>query len=321
MSGRGVLVFGVVADGQLRPATAELIGAGKALTDDGAGPLTVALLGAVTDAHGEPANRAGVEEILLVPSPEPSFEAHVAEAALAALIESRRPSVVLAGHTVDSLGFAPALAARAGLGFATDVSGIGWGEGGASARRGAYAERLTAELDFPGRETVLLLLREGAFEPATAAGSAPVSRLDLDLAGAARTELVERRTPPAGDVDITTADFLLSIGRGVEDEEQVAELEEIAAKIGATLSVSRPLVDAGWVPSDRQVGQSGRTVAPKVYLALGISGAVQHLAGISAAKTIIAVNSDPDAPIFAAAHYGAVADLFEVATELQQQLG
>jgi electron transfer flavoprotein alpha subunit len=132
---------------------------------------------------------------------------------------------------------------------------------------------------------------------------------------------VEYHEADAGDVDITKADFLLSIGRGVEEADNIPRFTELAERMGATLSVSRPLVDAGWMPSARQVGQSGKTVKPKVYLALGISGAVQHLAGMSGADTIIAVNTDPEAPIFSVADYGAVADLFEVAEELEQQFG
>jgi electron transfer flavoprotein alpha subunit len=227
--------------------------------------------------------------------------------------------VVLAGHTIDSLGFAPAVAARGALGFASNVTAVSWGEQGALAQRGAYGEKLTADLGFPGKGTVLLLLRPGAFAPAEGAGDANVERVELDLGGRARTEHLELRDPPTGDVDITKADFLLSIGRGVDDEEQISELESLAEAMGATLSASRPLVDAGWISAARQVGQSGKTVTPKVYLALGISGAVQHLAGMSKAQTIIAVNSDPEAPIFGVAQYGAVADLFEVAAELERQ--
>ena len=119
-------------------------------------------------------------------------------------------------------------------------------------------------------------------------------------------------------MDITQADFLLSIGRGIGDKENVEMFKELAEKMGATLSVSRPLVDAGWMPASRQVGQSGKTVKPKVYLAFGISGAVQHLAGMKTAGTIIAVNTDPEAAIFNVAQYGAKADLFDVAEELEK---
>jgi electron transfer flavoprotein alpha subunit len=138
-------------------------------------------------------------------------------------------------------------------------------------------------------------------------------------AGEPRAEHLGFREVEAGDVDITTADFLLSVGRGIEDKDALPQFEELADKMGATLSVSRPLVDAGWVSNARQVGQSGKTVKPKLYLALGISGAVQHLAGMQNAETIIAVNTDPEAPIFRVAHYGAVADLFDVADELAEQ--
>jgi electron transfer flavoprotein alpha subunit len=217
----------------------------------------------------------------------------------------------------------PAVASRRRRGFASDVLSVHWEADRVRAGRGAYGQRLVAELEFPGKPTVLVLVRGGAFAAAApaAAGSAIRTFLELDLDGAPRSTRIELREPPAGEVDITRADFLLSVGRGVEDAERIAELELLAARIGATLSASRPLVDAGWVSSERQVGQSGRTVAPKVYLALGISGALQHVAGMSKARLIIAVNSDPQAPIFDVAHHGAVADLFEVATELAQQLG
>jgi electron transfer flavoprotein alpha subunit len=316
----GVIVVGESRRGELRPVTLELIGAARALSEQGAGPVSVVLIGQHAETHVAAVSLAGVQDVLVVPTPQPQFEAHVTQAALEALIEQRKPAIVLAGHTIDSLGFAPAVAARGAHGFASNVTALSWGSQGAGAQRGAYGEKLVAELDFPGKQTVLLLIRAGAFEPAEGATGEPrVERAELELGAAARTEHLELRDPPAGDVDITKADFLLSIGRGVEDEDAIAELEQLATQMGATLSASRPLVDAGWISSARQVGQSGRTVAPKVYLALGISGAVQHLAGIAKAQTIIAVNSDPEAPIFGVAQYGAVADLFEVAAELERQ--
>jgi electron transfer flavoprotein alpha subunit len=314
----GVLVLGELARGALAPVTLELITAGRALSEQGAGALSVALL-AAEEAHVQAVNVAGVQEIVAVPSPCAGFEAHVAQAALEALIRARRPAVVLAGHTVDSLGFAPAVAARGRHGFASDVIALSVGEDGLRASRSAYGGRLIAELDFPGKDTVLLLLRAGAFAPASGAGTAAAGRLELALEGRARSEHVESREPPAADLDITRAEFLLSIGRGIEDRANVARFAELAERMGAALAVSAPLVEAGWVTGARKVGLSGRTVAPRVYLALGISGAAPHLAGISGARTIIAVNTDPGARIFDVAHYGAVADLFEVATELERE--
>jgi electron transfer flavoprotein alpha subunit len=312
----GILVVAETRRGELRDVSLELIGAARTVKDAAGGRLAVAVVAADADAHAGALALDGVDEVLTVTSPAPHFEAHVAQRALEALIEQERPALVLTGHTIDSLGFAPAVAVRAGLGFASDVTALGW-EDGPTASRGAYGDKLVAELDFPCRETTLLMVRASAFEPAEGAGEAPVRAVELDLGDAAATEHVGFREAAAGDVDITKADFLLSIGRGIEDKDNIPQFAELAEKIGATLSVSRPLVDAGWMSNARQVGQSGKTVKPKVYLALGISGAVQHLAGMQKADTIIAVNTDPEAPIFGIAHYGVVGDLFEVATELE----
>jgi electron transfer flavoprotein alpha subunit len=308
-----ILVFAETRRGELREISLELIAAARAVKNEAGGRLAVAVLG---DDPSPELSVESVDEILTIASPAPHFEAHVAQRALEHLIQVEQPSLILLGHTIDALGFAPAVAARGGLGFASDVTGLRF-EDGPVATRGAYGDKLAAELDFPGKERVLLMLRAGAFEPATGAGSPAVRAVEADI-GDPSTEHVEFREVAAGEVDITKAEFLLSIGRGIEDQDKIEQFEELAEKMGATLSVSRPLVDAGWVTNARQVGQSGKTVKPRVYLALGISGAVQHLAGMSKAGTIIAVNTDPEAPIFNVAHFGAVADMFDVAEELER---
>ena len=312
----GVLVVAEARRGELRDVTFELIGAARGL-----GSLSVAVIDHDPSRYRERLAVDGVDSVLTVTTPNEHFEPHIAGKALEALIEQERPSVVVLGHTIDSLGFAPAVAARGGHGFASDVTRVSSDGDGLVVGRSAYGGKLEAELDFPGRDTVLLLLRAGAFEPAEAGGASPEWReLSVEL-GDPRSEHVDFREVETGDVDITKADFLLSVGRGIEDKDNLEQFEELAERMGATLSVSRPLVDAGWVSNARQVGQSGKTVKPKVYLALGISGAVQHLAGMRNADTIIAVNSDPEAPIFNVAHYGVVADLFDVAEQLEQQSG
>lgn len=315
-----ILAVAETRRGELRDVSLELIAAGRSLMDATGGRLAVAVLAPEPGRFLEPLSVEGVDEVLLVSAPAEHFEPHVAQAALEALIESESPDVVLIGHTVDGMGFAPAAAARLGLGFASDVVSAGW-EQGLVATRGAYGDKLVAELDFPGRDRALLMIRAGAYEPAQGSGSAQAREVQVDLSGAARSEHVEFREAAVGDVDITRADFLLSVGRGIGDRDNLPQFEELADRLGATLSVSRPLVDAGMISNARQVGQSGKTVKPKVYLALGISGAVQHLAGMRKADTIIAVNTDPEAPIFTVAHYGAVADLFEVAEALEQHFG
>jgi electron transfer flavoprotein alpha subunit len=297
----GVLVLAEARRGQVRDVSLELLTAAATLP----GPVNVLLIG---DAPADALDVAGVETILH--GRREHFEPHVAAAAARAAIERFAPGVILAPHSVDAMGYAPAVAAELGLGFASDVMSV------SPVTRGAYGDRLVATLEFDG--PAVLMVRAGAYEViAAGGGSAAVEELALDESEA-KVEHLGYVEAEKGDVDITTAGFLLSIGRGVEEADDVAELEEIADKLHATLAVSRPLVDAGLVAPGRQVGQSGQTVRPKVYLALGISGAIQHLAGMRKADTIIAVNTDPDAPIFQVAHYGAVADLFDIARALPQ---
>jgi electron transfer flavoprotein alpha subunit len=318
----GVLVVAETRRGALREISLELVATAQALSAQGAGPVTVV----VVDAEpAQPAQRlaaTGVAEVLTVTSPAPHFEPHLAATAVGALVAQTRPAVVLTAHSVDAMGFAPAVAAEQGLGFASDAMSVEWADGAPVVRRGAYGDRLVATVDFPGRDGVLVMVRPGAAEPAPDGAGAPIRDAGMVLdAAVAATEHLGFREPEIGDVDITKADFLLCIGRGVEDEDEVERFEELAGRLGATLTASRPLVDAGWLPASRQVGQSGKTVTPKVYLALGVSGAIQHLAGMRKADTIIAINTDPEAPIFGVADYGAVLDLFAVADALPEHFG
>jgi electron transfer flavoprotein alpha subunit len=299
--------------GQVRPVTLELITAAKELGD----PVVVVIIAKDPAAAAGQVNVDGVDEILTVKVEQEEFENDVYQQAVEQLIAEHRPKTVLLGFTVNSMGYGPALAAKLGLGFASDVFSIDAQASGLVVERAFYGSKVHAEVEFPGHDQVLLLLRPTAWAPAECAGSAEIRDVPAP-AGESRAKHKEFVEVATGDVDITTADFLLSVGRGIGDKENLPQFEELAGKMGAMLSVSRPIVDQGWMPNSRQVGQSGKTVKPKVYLALGISGAVQHLAGMKTSGTIIAVNSDPEAAIFNVAHYGAVADLFEVAEELEK---
>jgi electron transfer flavoprotein alpha subunit len=308
-----VLVVAEHLRGQVRDVTRELITAGREL-----GPVTVAVIGQDPASLVESVNVDGVAEIVTVTVAAGEFENDAYQAAVEALIADRQPRVTLLGFTVNSMGYGPAVAVKLGLGFASDVHGVALEGDAPIATRSFYGSKVSAELDFPGSDGVMLLLRPTVWAPAEGPGSASVSSLDVVVphSRARHRELVEASS--STDVDITQADFLLSIGRGIGDKENVEMFKELAEKMGATLSVSRPLVDAGWMPSSRQVGQSGKTVKPSVYLAFGISGAVQHLAGMKTSGTIIAVNTDPEAAIFNVAQFGAKADLFDVAEELEK---
>jgi electron transfer flavoprotein alpha subunit len=304
-----VLVIAEHLQGRIRDVTYELVTAAREL----GGPVTVAVIG--DDPAALDVKREGVDEIVHVKVAQAEFENDVYQAALESLLAERQPEVVLLGFTVNSMGYGGALAAKLGLGFASDVFAVAREGGSVIATRAFYGSKVHAELEFPAGKPVLLLLRPTAWQPAPAGGSPEVSEHALARV-ASRARHRELREAEKSDVDITTAEFLLSIGRGIGEQENIAMFEELAEKIGATLAVSRPIVDAGWMTNARQVGQSGKTVKPKVYLAFGISGAVQHLAGMKTSETIIAVNTDPEAAIFDVAHYGAIADLFDVAEEL-----
>jgi electron transfer flavoprotein alpha subunit len=308
-----VLVIAEHLRGQVRPVTLELVSAAKELGDETA----VAVIAKDPVSIASQVDVDGVAEIVSVKVDQEEFENDVHREAVEQLVSDRSPDVVLVGFTVNSMGFAPAVAAELGLGFASDVFALRRDGDDLVATRAFYGSKLNAEIEFPGHERVLLMIRPTAWPPAEDGGGAAEAAVDVTISRS-RARHQDFEEVAMGDVDITTADLLLSVGRGVGDKENLAQFEGLAEKMGATLSVSRPLVDQGWMPSSRQVGQSGKTVKPKVYLALGISGAVQHLAGMKTSGTIIAVNTDPEAAIFNVAHYGAVADLFEVAEELEK---
>jgi len=304
-----VLVVAEHLQGRVRDVTRELVTAAGTL----GGPVVLAVI--AKDPAALDASFEGVDEVVRVTVEQEEFEGDVTLAAVAALIAERSPRATLLGFTVNSMGYGPALALRLGQGFASDVHALALEGDTLVATRSFYGGKGNAELAFDG--PAVLLLRPTTWPAAEDGGSPAVTDVNAPPV-ASRARHVEFQEVAQADVDITTADFLLSIGRGVGEQENIEQFERLAAKMGAVLSVSRPLVDAGWMSNARQVGQSGKTVKPKVYLAFGISGAVQHLAGMKASGTIVAVNTDPEAAIFGVAHYGAVADLFDVAEELDK---
>lgn len=308
-----VLVVAEHVRGEIRPVTLELVTAARELE----GPVTVAVIAGNPSSLTDSVKVDGVDEILAVPVEAEEFENDVYQVVLEQLLQERQPQVTLVGFTVNSMGYAPAVAAKLGLGFASDVFALGSEDGTLVAQRSFYGAKVNAEIEFPGKKGILLMLRPTGWPPAEGSGGASVTEVSV-ASGESRARHQDFEEAALGDIDITTSDFLLSVGRGIGEKENLPQFEELAEQMGATLSVSRPIVDAGWIPNARQVGQSGKTVTPKVYLALGISGAVQHLAGMKTSGTIIAVNSDPEAAIFNVAHFGAVADLFEVAEELEK---
>lgn len=315
-----ILVVAEHRRGNLNPATLEAIAAAAELKGDTDRQVAVVVIGESPDDFVGQVSKAGVDQVIKVPVAVASFQSDVYEAAVLAIAEARTPDVILFPHTVDTWGYAPAVAVRGGFGCATDVLELKYDAGELVAVRAAYAEKLHMEVDFPGKKTVVLTVRTNVFKPAEEEGTPAVSDFEAPAAQARTKHVTYIEPEDTGDVDISQAEYMLSIGRGVGDEDNVEEFKELADALGFTLGCSRPIADNGWLPKSRQVGQSGKTVAKcKVYVALGISGSVQHMAGMKHVPNIIAVNKDAEASIFTIAKYGIVGDMFEIAEELRQQ--
>jgi len=252
-----------------------------------------------------------------------NFDSHLYREVLARLVRERNPFLTLMGHTSWGMDLAPALSIKSGYPLATDCVDIVIEDGRPSVVRQIYSGKLFSRVSFRESTGYLITVRPGAFlvpeEQPEVEGKTELHELYPDMAETGK-EFLEFVDTGAGDVDITQADLLVSVGRGVGEEENIADVQELADVMGGTLSCSRPVVDKNWLPKYHQVGTSGKSVKPKVYFALGISGAFQHVAGIAGAGTVIAVNKDPKAPIFRVADYGVVADLFNVVSALKEKL-
>ena len=237
-----------------------------------------------------------------------------------ALVKDKSPRLVLFGWTATGMDLAAWLSARLDkpcVAYARDVCVE---DGALVVSSQVYGGKLMAEVA-PENDMAIVACLAGSFSVEAGQGStaAPAIASPVDL-GSLKVKFIEAIKPEGGDVDITSQTKLVSVGRGIGGKENIELAEDLAEKLGAALSCSRPVVDAGWLPRTRQVGKSGLKVKPKMYLMLGISGAPEHLEGMKSAELIIAVNTDKKAPIFNVAHYGATADLFEVAEEMLELL-
>lgn len=241
---------------------------------------------------------------------------------VANLILEYKPFLTLAGHTSWGLDYAPALSIRTGYPLATDVSNILLEEERPLVIRQIYSGKVFSKVSFKPSQGYLVTIRPGSFQPdLTTERNGEIVKTEIPQdTGEPRRNFKAFEDTAAGDVDITQADLLVSVGRGVGEPDNIPAVQELADLLGGTLSCSRPVVDKNWLPKYHQVGTSGKSVKPKVYLALGISGAFQHVAGITGAGCVIAVNKDKKAPIFRVADYGIVDDLFNVAAALKEQV-
>jgi electron transfer flavoprotein alpha subunit len=316
----GILIVAEHTRGVLADSSADLIGAALAVKEKLGGPVRVLVVGDLPRFFAEALNRPGVDEILLAHTDNANFDAAANEAATLAAAGQYEPALILVGHSASGTSFASSLAVRLGSGFAADVFGLDVTAVGLRATRSGYANKVNVELDFPGKSVVVLTVRGSTFKAPDGRGSATITNLTLSLDGiTGRYRHVDFEEAPSSDVDIGKAEFILSIGRGIQDEKNVPRFVALAEKLGATLGCSRPVADSGWLPKPHQVGLTGKVAGNcKLYLALGISGAVQHQHGMKHVETIIAINTDANAPIYNVATSGCVMDVFDFTAALER---
>jgi electron transfer flavoprotein alpha subunit len=242
--------------------------------------------------------------------------------ALRQFIAQANPSVVLFPHTYQVRDFLPKLATSLGKVAVSDVISHRIDSGALVLVRQLFQGKVNADVRFAGGGPNFASLQAGAYRAdQVAAGSAPIQKFQPQLSAAdIRTKPLDLFRESQRAVDLGTAELIVSVGRGIKEADNIPMVEKLAKALGAELAASRPICDAGWLPMERQVGSSGQTVAPKLYMAVGISGAIQHLVGMKASRVVVAINKDPNAPIFELADYGIVGDLFQVVPELTLEI-
>jgi len=317
-----ILVIAEQRDGKLNRATWETIAAAQQLA--GGMPIKVAVFGNGSAAVAQELASAAVAEIRVVD--HAALETYTPDAyaaASGALIESASPTFVLLPHTYQTRDFAPLLAVRLRKPLVTDVTGMTGSGADATFQRPMFQGKLAAQVKPVGGSPALVTTQIGAFraDAAQKGGSAAVTKFDVRIDPAT---IRQKPEPPFREakqaVDLGQAERIVAVGRGIKSQENIPLAEKLAKAMGAEVAASRPICDNGWLPMERQIGSSGQTVAPKLYVALGISGAIQHLVGMKGSRTIVAINKDAEAPIFEVADYGIVGDLFEIAPAIIAEL-
>ena len=300
----------------------EAMAAGHALAESVGLPVDLALVAAPGNPIFEHLHGKRPRKVYAID--DPLLHAYTADGYAAAcdqLIEHVNPSHVVFPHTYQVRDFAPALATRFGQVLISDVTGIEGGPEPVFVRQ-LLQGKLNATYRHTGTGPCFLSVQAGAFRADAAQSEETTLESFLPKLEAAqiRVQPGEPFRASAQTVDLGSAQILVSVGRGIKEEANIAIVQELATALGAELAASRPICDNGWLPMERQVGSSGQSVAPKLYLAVGISGAIQHLVGMKASQCVVAINKDPDAPIFEIADYGIVGDLFEVVPALTEAI-
>lgn len=315
MSMRGIFVLVEHRRGRVEDISFEMLSAAKGLS----GEISAVLLGHEVYDLAEKL-RGYAHNVLYIDDENlENFSSETYQRVLSWLIREKAPDLTLIGHTSFGMDLAPSLAAELDLPLVTDCVDLEFKHGKLTAVRQMYGGKVNANTSLKG-DRYIATIRPATFQVGEPWLSGEIveigSPLEVPIEYKKFVKYVEAEV---GEVDITSAEAIIAVGRGIEDAENIPLVKELADEIGGVLACSRPIVDKGWLPKDRQVGTSGKTVKPKLYIAIGISGSFQHVGGISA-DTIIAINKDPKAPIFNVADYGIVDDLFKIVPVLKDKI-
>ena len=319
----GVLAILEQREGKLHKMSLEALAAAQTVASEIGAPVFAALLGAGASEAAQAIASVQLAGIHVLEHPLLSgYTPDGYTIALRQLIEKHHPSYVFFPHTYQVRDFAPRLATSLGRVLVSDVISHRVENGAVTVVRQLFQGKINADVKFEGDAPWFVSVQAGSFRADTlVAGTAAVSTFAPTLeASQIRTKPLELYRESARAVDLSAAPIIVSVGRGIREEENIPIVQELADVLGAELAASRPICDNGWLPMERQVGSSGQTVAPKMYLAVGISGAIQHLVGMKGSRVIVAINKDPEAPIFEVADYGIVGDLFQVVPALIEEL-
>jgi electron transfer flavoprotein alpha subunit len=316
-----ILAVAEQRDNKLKKTAFEVTKAARTIADQLSADVVALVVGENASAIGAELGGYGANRVVAVDNPKLKLYSTTAYAKVVAEVAKKeQASIVFFAATAMGKDCAPRVAVKLDAGLAADCTALKVSGGEVLALRPVYAGKVATEIKV-NSPTKIFTLRPNVFTPGASSGSpAPVEKVEIPLSDKDFGTVVKEVTQSSGKVDVAEADVIVSGGRGLKGPENFKMIEELASVLGGAVGASRAVVDAGWRPHDEQVGQTGKTVSPSLYVAVAISGAIQHLAGMSSSKYIVAINKDKDAPIFQVASYGIVGDVFEVVPALTQEI-
>jgi len=318
-----IFVLAEHRQGIIRDITYEMLTKAREIAEKANAELTAVILGKDVKEKAKTLTEYAKNVLAVEDSKLENFNSDAYQKVLSNLITEHKPLLTLIGHTSYGIELAPRLATALNIPLATDLIDLTFESDTFTITRQMYGGKVNAKATLRKSESYMATVRQAAFT--TQKPQPPLNGQIIEKPSPLTEEITTKRfiqyvLPPPGGVDITAAEKLVGIGRGIKDQTNIPIVEELAKTLGAVLTCSRPIIDKGWLPSDRQVGSSGKTVKPKLYIAVGISGAFQHILGMKSSDLIIAINKDPKAPIFSFADYGIVEDLFKIVPSLKSKI-